>query len=304
MTKKTAFIFPGQGAQYVGMGRDFFDNFEVAKDIFQEADDLLKENFSKLIFFGDENELNLTRNSQLSIYIVSSAILKVIRKEFELVPFVSAGLSLGEYTALFSVNCYSFKDGLLLVKSRGELMHLCCEKNPGRMSVVLGLEESIIEDVLHQLTNEKVWAANFNCPGQVVISGSLRGVEIAERVLKEKGAKKLIPLLVEGAFHTPLMEDARGNLEEMISNIIFQEPNAKVVMNVSGCFASKDEIKRLLIDQVVKPVRWAKGIEVIAEEVDEFVEIGCGKTLSGMNRKIGVKVPTISIEKVEELCKL
>lgn len=299
-------MFPGQGAQYVGMGRDFFDSFACAREIFEEADDILKQKLSALIFNGTENELALTQNSQLSIYIVSAAILKVIQQEVTGTPLLCLGLSLGEYSALLAANYFTFSEGLQLVQKRGEGMHHSCIKNPGGMAAVLGLDSSIVEQIVAELTQDEVWSANFNSPGQVVIAGSLEGIEIATNALKAKGAKRVIPLQVEGAFHTPYMEEAKQSLALEIAKVNWQNPTNSVVMNVSGTFAKDLEaVKQNLILQVVSPVRWEKSIMEASNHCEIFVEIGCGKTLTGLNKKIsanmGKILETYSIEKVEDL---
>jgi [acyl-carrier-protein] S-malonyltransferase len=302
MTKKIAFLFPGQGAQYVGMGRDFFDNFKEAKELFEEADDTLKIKLSTLIFEGDAKDLNLTQNSQVAIYTVSSAILKVFQSQFAVSPFVCAGLSLGEYTALVAAGYFTFSEGLRLVQKRGEGMHEACLHNPGCMAVVLGLTEDLVEEEMNKLSQSQVWAANFNCPGQVVISGTNQGIAIASEVLKKRGAKRILPLPVEGAFHTPLMNEAKSALQDEMTKVKWGTATAKLVMNTPGDFVDKSNVEKMLIEQVVSPVRWERGIHaMINEEVDCFIEIGPGKTLSGMNKKIGVTVPTTSIEKVDEV---
>jgi [acyl-carrier-protein] S-malonyltransferase len=297
--KKFAYLFPGQGAQTVGMGRDFFDTFRAARDCFEEADELLAMHLSRIIFEGPLEHLTETRYSQLAIFVVSSAILRVMGKELpDFKPFVAAGLSLGEYTALFAASRLSFKDALLLIKKRSELMNLSCEETSGAMAAVLGLSGDQVEEALQGLS--AVWPANLNCPGQVVISGTQEGIEKATGPLKERGAKRVIPLQVHGAFHSPLMIEAEKGLLPYLEQVSFEESNVQVVMNVLGDFAP--DPKGALRHQITRPVRWESGIRAIEKEgVDLYLEIGCGKTLSGMNRKIGTRAETISIEKVSEL---
>ncbi|MBS0628933.1 MAG: ACP S-malonyltransferase [Verrucomicrobia bacterium] len=297
MNKKIAFIFPGQGAQYPGMGRDFYKEFEAAKAVFDEADAILGRPFSQLIFNGPAEELTQTKNSQLAIFITSIAILRVI----DLKPVVCSGLSLGEYSALVAAGKLSFKDALLLVEARGRLMQEACEKFPGTMVVVLGLEPDLIQEAIAPIGN--VWIANLNCPGQVVIAGTKEGIEKATEVLKEKGARRVLPLEVSGAFHSGLMRSAQEGLQPYIEQLNLVETDVDIVMNVPGNYVSSiQEIRNNVVQQVTSPVYWQKGIEAqVKNGIDLFVEIGPGKTLAGMNKRIGVSVETLSIEKVEDI---
>jgi [acyl-carrier-protein] S-malonyltransferase len=302
MSNKVVFIFPGQGAQYVGMGKDFYDQYLVSQEIFEEADELLSMNFSKLIFEGPADELTLTKNSQLAIFITSMAILRAFEQEFpDITPAVCAGLSLGEYTALCAAGKISFADCLLLVQARGLFMHEACTTSPGTMRVVLGMEVDAVREALSGL--KEVWIANLNCPGQVVIAGTLSGIETAAGVLKEKGAKRVLPLDVSGAFHSPLMADAQTRLSPLIEKTPFEQNSIRVVMNAPGREVSSiEEMKDALKKQVTSPVLWEKGIRGLEESgVELYIEIGCGKTLSGMNKKIGAKAPTFSIEKITDI---
>ncbi len=290
------------------MGKDFFDRFETAKKIFRDADLLLGFSLSDLMFHGPEEELKKTLHAQLAIFVVSFAILKVIEEKFpQLAPMVCAGLSLGEYTALCASGCLSFESALFLVKERALLMSRCCEKQEGAMAAVLGLEEQEVDAVVRELSlTEAIWVANYNCPGQVVISGSRKGVEAASLKLKEKGAKRVLPLQVQGAFHSGLMHDAQTKLEPKILTTAFHASSRLLVMNVPGDFVdSLEDVKKFLVQQVTQSVRWDRGVRKMQERgVDLFLEIGSGKTLTGMNRKIGVAAPTLSIEKVEDLVEL
>lgn len=305
MKPKIAFLFPGQGAQYSKMGKDFYDNFPIARQTFEEADDLLQRPLSRLIFEGTEEELTQTKNSQPAIFTVSYAILKTINQLLpELKPSHTAGLSLGEYTALTAANIISYQQALPLVQARGQFMHDCCENHPGTMAVVLGLTDELVEDVVAslQLPND-LWAANFNCPGQVVISGTKKGVEIGSKALSEKGAKRILPLQVHGAFHSGLMKEAKVKLQERLSQTKFTSSDIQVAMNVTGKFAADCvEIQKLLTEQVTSPVRWHNAVSTIDKDgVQLFLEIGCGKTLSGMNKRIGIEKETINIDKVGDL---
>ena len=304
MNKKIAFLFPGQGSQYVGMGKDFYNNYQIARDVFNQADEILGYKFSDLIFSGPKEELTLTKNSQLAIFIVSYAIFKVMQQEMpSLTPSVCAGLSLGEYTALVAAGKMSFVDCLLLVKNRAQFMNDACISHPGSMSVVLGMDEQSVAQALSEVTSHQVGIANLNCPGQIVIAGSIEGLSAAAEVLKQKGAKRILPIDVSGAFHSPLMKEAQDRLSPFLKSVTIHDSEVALVMNTPGDFISDIEMMReQLINQVTQPVRWEKGIHAIVKEgVDLFVEMGCGKTLSGMNKRIGIAVSTLSIEKVTDV---
>jgi [acyl-carrier-protein] S-malonyltransferase len=303
MANKIAFIFPGQGAQYVGMGKDFYDTFPAARDVFEKADAFLQRPFSSLIFSGSTEELTQTKNSQLAIFIVSLAILAALRQALpSIVPSVCAGLSLGEYTALVASGKLSLEEGLALVEKRAAFMQQACISNPGSMRVVLGMDPERIATVLQGLAAQ-AWIANLNCPGQVVIAGTVEGLEKASIALKEAGAKRVLPLEVSGAFHSALMQPARDLLSPYLLQASLQNTSIDLVMNTPGDFVKDtDQMRKFLIEQVTQPVLYQKGIEaMIREGVDFFLEMGPGKTLQGMNKKIGVTCPTKSIEKSLEL---
>lgn len=301
MDKKVAFIFPGQGAQYVGMGKDFFEAYSIVRETFEEANDLLGFDLSKLMFEGPADELTLTKSSQIAIYVMSVALWRVLKQELpEIEPSVVAGLSLGEYSALTVSGRLSFKDGVRLVRARGEYMYEAGVKSPGTMAVALGMKPEEVRTIVSPING--VWVANLNCPGQVVISGTVKGIEKASILLKEKGAKRVLPLDVSGAFHSGLMDEAKQRLQEKIDEIELRESSVGLVMNVPGDFVSESEIRKNMIEQVVAPVYWEKGVRKMEENgIELFIEIGPGKTLSGMNRKIGVNGKTLSMEKVEDL---
>lgn len=303
--QKIAFIFPGQGAQYVGMGKDFIETFPIARQTFEEADDILQRNLSKIILDGPESLLTETRNSQTAIFTVSVALLKVIQNQFpSLKADMCAGLSLGEYTALYASNRLSFAECLSLVQARGDYMNDACETTKGTMAVVLGLNAEEVEAMVKEVNlPEDLWAANFNCPGQVVISGTQRGIEAGISAAKAKGAKRVLPLQVHGAFHSGLMKSAEERLTPHVDQLDLNKGTSTLVMNVVGTAVDNSkQIKQYLIKQVTHPVRWEQSIRYMAEDsIDLFIEIGCGKTLAGFNKRIGVTAPTLSIEKIEEI---
>lgn len=306
--KKIAFMFPGQGAQYPGMAKDFAEAFPVARQTFEEADDLLGRDLSKIIFDGPEDLLTETRNSQVGIYIASMAILRTVQSLFsQLVPDICAGLSLGEYTALTASGRLEFADGLPLVQHRGQFMNDACLATKGTMAVILGLDAQTVEALVKEvnLPND-LWAANFNCPGQIVISGTLKGIEAGSLAAKAKGAKRVLPLPVHGAFHSGLMQLAEDRLAPYIKEVPLKDSVVDLVMNVTGApVKSSEEIRSNLIKQVTQSVRWEQGVRYMANEgVDLFIEMGCGKTLVGFNKRIGVEAPCISIEHVKDIASL
>lgn len=307
MTKyqKIAFIFPGQGAQYVGMGKSFVDNFAIARQTYAEADEILKRNLSKIILEGPQDTLTETRNSQTGIFVTSIAILRVLHQLFpKLVPSFCAGLSLGEYTALCASERTSFADCLTLVQHRGQYMNDACEKTAGTMAVVLGLDAGAVEALVKEVNMPNdLWVANFNCPGQVVISGTLKGIEVGTAAATAKGAKRVLPLQVYGAFHSGLMKDAEQRLASHIAELSLKDSKAELVMNVVGQSVSDiNQIRQNLVKQVTSPVRWEQGVRYMASaNTDLFIEIGCGKTLAGFNKRIAVPAPTFSIDNLQDL---
>lgn len=303
--KKIAFLFPGQGAQYVGMGKEFVNTFPVARQTFEEADDLLKRKLSTIILEGPQEVLTETRNSQTGIFVVSVAILRTMQQLMpQLHPHVCAGLSLGEYTALHASGRISFANCLELVQHRSEFMNAACELTQGAMAVVLGLDAEVVEQLVKEVNlPHDLWAANFNCPGQVVISGTMKGIDAGSAAAKAKGAKRVLPLQVHGAFHSGLMREAEKRLEPYISRALLKEAPVEFVMNVPGhSVKGLEEIKRNLVKQVTNPVRWEQGVRHMSGMGTElFIEIGCGKALSGFNKRIVPAAATLSIEQVADL---
>ena len=310
MTKtfqRIAFLFPGQGSQYPGMAQDFIRNFSAARLTFEESDELLKRSLSKIILQGPEEILMETQNSQTGIYITSMAILRVVQELYDLKPFVCAGLSLGEYTALTAVAWLTFRQALPLVNHRAQFMNEACESTKGTMAVIMGLDADVVKEIVREvnLPND-LWVANFNCPGQVVLSGTLKGIEAGTAAAKAHHAKRILPLQVHGAFHSGLMQLAQEKLTPYIHHAPIVKGSSQLVMNVPGDFVSDVErVRENLIEQVTHSVCWEQGIRAMDQQnVDLFIEFGPGRTLSGMNKRIGVRAPTLTIEKVEDLDQL
>ncbi len=308
MNKALGLIFPGQGTQYIGMGKDFADAYPVAARTFEEADDLLQSRLSNVIFEGPEEILVRTDHSQLAIYVTGIAIWRTLRHLYpRLRPGACGGLSLGEYTALAAAEKLSFEDGLNLVKYRGSYMSEACDEVKGAMAVIMGLSSEEVEAMVEDMSlPHDLWAANFNCPGQVVVSGTEKGVEAAAPEALRRGAKRVVPLQVHGAFHSGLMKSAKKKLQPRILSVPLQDTEVKIAMNVPGDFVeSNDQMRQNLIDQVTSPVRWEQEIRAMNHGgVALFVEIGPGATLAGMNKRIGISGRTISVAKVEDLRKL
>lgn len=300
---KVAFLFPGQGAQSVGMGKDFYDNYPQAKKIIDKADQLLGFSLSQIMFEGPEDQLVQTKYSQLALFVISAAILAVVEDLYpNLTPSVCAGLSLGEYTALYASKRLSFEETLGLIQIRSILMDKSCKQSNGSMAAVLGLSEEEVAQVCNGLGN--LWIANVNAPGQIVISGEKESVDKAQDLLRDKGAKRVVPLQVAGAFHSGLMQDAEKALHSYLEEFIFTPSSIDMVMNVTGDYVSEDQIKQILQKQITHSVRWADGIfRMMDKGIELYLEIGSGNTLSGLNRKIGAK-PTLSLGKAEAIHQL
>jgi [acyl-carrier-protein] S-malonyltransferase len=289
-----AYIFPGQGAQFVGMGKDLFDSSEKAKAMFLEADEILGFSISKTMFGGTADDLKQTQITQPAIFI-HSVIKASISESFD--PQMVAGHSLGEFSALVAAKALSFADGLKLVYQRALAMQNACELNPSTMAAVLGLSDEIIEAICASITEEVVVAANYNCPGQVVISGSFAGIELASIKLKEAGAKRVLPLQVGGAFHSPIMEPAREQLAKAIELVEMNSPICPIYQNVNALPSQEVEIiKANLISQLTAPVRWTQSVQnMITDGATQFIECGPGNVLQGLVKKINNEVETASI---------
>jgi len=302
---KIAFIFPGQGAQYIGMGKELFENIEECRNVFNIADKELNFELSKLCFEGTSEELNVTENTQPAILTTSIAALMALRK-YGIECDVTAGLSLGEYSALVCSGAMDFKDAVKLVKKRGKFMQEAVPVGIGTMAAILGLAADLVEEACSEAkTFGIVEIANLNCPGQIVIAGEISAVELACVKAKEKGAKRAIILPVSAPFHTSMLKPAAAKLEAELENIKFQDIIIPVMTNVNGDYIkNKDDIKANLKLQVMSSVLWETTIRnMIKDGVDTFVEIGPGKVLSGFVKKIDRKLTVVNIEDVESLNK-
>ena len=299
---KTAFIFPGQGAQVCGMGKDFYENTEIGRQVFDRATELLGFSVPELCFEPNDR-LDITEYTQAAMVTTSVAMLKVM-EDMGIKADVTAGLSLGEYCALVAAGVMSVDDAILTVRRRGILMQEAVPAGVGGMSAVLGMTAEQINAVVDPIENVQV--ANYNCLGPIVISGKLDAVQTATEKLKEAGARRVLPLNVSGPFHSYLLEEAGAKLGEYLENVAVNEPVIPYVANVTAKYVTDAaEVKELLTKQVFSSVRWQESVEaMIADGVDRFVEIGPGKTLAGFVKKIDRNVTGLNIENLEELEKL
>lgn len=294
-----AYVFPGQGAQFVGMGKDLYEKHPVAKELFEKANEILGFRITDIMFAGSDEELKQTKVTQPAVFLHSVISALCLGGDFQ--PDMVAGHSLGELSALTAAGALSFEDGLRLVAKRAQAMQAACEARPGTMAAVMGLEDAQIEEICQQVSQETgkvVICANYNCPGQLVISGEREAVEMAATRLKEAGAKRALVLPVGGAFHSPVMQPAKEELEAAIAATSFSVPRCPVYQNVDGAaHTDPEEIKANLIAQLTASVLWTKEVEaMIASGATTFVECGPGKALQGMIAKIAKGNDAISIE--------
>lgn len=305
---KICYIFPGQGSQYVSMGKDLYDNSPEARDIFDQAEKILPGfNLKKLCFEGPIEELTQTANSQVAILVTSIAALRALEAHARVhspqsIVYSCAGLSLGEYSALVASGALEFSDSVMLVKKRGELMEQASLKNPGAMASILGISVNDLKEVCSQTGSE---IANLNCPGQIVISGKIESVQKAMVLAEQKGAKKAILLNVSGPFHSSFMKEAAGEFKKELDKIKFSSPRMPIVSNVTADYEKgAEEIKSNLVKQLYSPVRWFESIIKISQGgCNTFFEIGPGKVLKGLLRRINPELKVYNIETVEDITK-
>ena len=288
-----AYIFPGQGAQFSGMGLDLYENSPLAQELFEKANAILGFNITDVMFEGSPENLKETKVTQPAIFLHSVILAKTLGESFK--PDMVAGHSLGEFSALVANGALNFEDGLKLVSQRALAMQKACELQPSTMAAVLGLEDTVVEKICKE-TNGIVVAANYNCPGQLVVSGEVNAINTACETLKEAGARRALVLPVGGAFHSPLMEPAREELAAAIENTTFSKPNCPIYQNVTAkAIIDESEIKTNLISQLTAPVRWTQSVQqMITDGASLFTEVGPGKVLQGLVKKINREAQTIS----------
>ncbi len=291
-----AYVFPGQGAQFVGMGKDLYETSPLAKEMFEKANEVLGFRITDLMFAGTDEDLRQTKVTQPAIFLHSVILAKTMCVDFA--PDMVAGHSLGEFSALVAADALSFEDGLTLVYKRALAMQKACELQPSTMAAVLALPDVKVEEICATIKDEIVVPANYNCPGQVVISGSVAGIEKACKLLLEGGAKRALPLKVGGAFHSPLMDPAKVELEQAINSTNFSKPICPVYQNVTTVAETdSDVIKKNLIAQLTAPVKWTQSVEhMVADGAVEFIEVGPGSVLQGLVKKIAKEAITTGVQ--------
>lgn len=291
-----AYVFPGQGAQFVGMGKDLYENNPLAKEMFEKANEILGFRITDLMFAGTDEDLRQTKVTQPAIFLHSVILAKTLGDQFK--PDMVAGHSLGEFSALVAAGALSFEDGLVLVSKRALAMQKACEATPSTMAAVLNLPDATVEEICATITDEVVVPANYNCPGQIVISGSVPGIDAACEKMLAAGAKRALKLKVGGAFHSPLMEPARTELAEAIEQTSFNKPVCPVYQNVNAKPQTDPvTIKENLVAQLTAPVRWTQSVEnMIADGAVKFTEIGPGAVLQGLVKKVNKEVETEGIQ--------
>lgn len=301
-TMKIGFIFPGQGAQSVGMGKDLYEAYEEVKQVYKKASEISGVDIAKITFEGPETELFQTKHTQLAILTMSIAILEILKQK-QIVPEYTAGLSLGEYSALYCAGAFDFETVIKVVKKRGELMQELVPNGDWAMAAIMGLEDEKVEEICQTITDGFVVPANFNCPGQVAISGERNAVILAMEKMKEAGARKCVELKTAGPFHTEKLQDASNALREVLQAVEIKSPKISVVKNIDAKpYSENDNQQEILAKHVVNPVRFSDTIKyMIANGVDTFVEIGPGKVLTGFVKKVSKDVKLININNVETL---
>ena len=297
---KIGFLFPGQGAQSIGMGKDLFENYEIYRNVYKRVNEITGINVEHLTFNETEEVLSQTKNTQICILTMTLAILELLKKE-EIQADISMGLSLGEYSALIYINAISFEDGVKIVQKRGTLMQENCPEGNWSMAAIMGLDGEKIVKICNNITTNFISPVNYNCPGQIVLSGEKSAIDKAMEIAKEEGAKKVVELKTSGPFHTIMLKKASEELKKELSNIEIRNLKTSVVKNIDGeLYKDNDNIKEILANHIINPVRFDKGIKTMLNMgVDTFIEIGPGKTLSGFVKRTSKEVNILNINNVD-----